>query len=387
MLDSAEFELKIVDAVYRGAYDPAELHRGIVLIAEYFGTSDAVLGEVDTTTPEAQISLGAGTVNEDFMREYAPYADLDPAPAKFAALATGIASTTDRLFSAEFLNTNVFLNEFLRPRGIEGTLGAPLLSSGGRFALVGLFQRSRSNPFGGVEIARLERLTPHLTRALQIRRLFLQNEARLEALEAIVNRNVTGMIGQASGGRVLFVNDAARAMAAACDGFSLNRDGRLMTPDRSAAKRLATLESDVKRGGAGGLVRIQRPSGRVAYVVLVSPLPSGGQILTRARGGVLFAIHDPNRRALSTVDHIAQMLHVPLGAAKVLEAMLEGTDLKDYAERESISINTVKFHLKTAFDRTGSRSQADLVRRALSVLKDLEPYFSGRDGFGRAKSS
>jgi hypothetical protein len=176
-------------------------------------------------------------------------------------------------------------------------------------------------------------------------------------------------------------------MAAARDGFSLNRDGRLMTHDRSAAKRLATLESDVKRGGAGGLVRIQRPSGRVAYVVLVSPLPSGGQILTRARGGVLFAIHDPNRRALSTVDHIAQMLHVPLGAAKVLEAMLEGTDLKDYAERESISINTVKFHLKTAFDRTGSRSQADLVRRALSVLKDLEPYFSGRDGFGRAKSS
>jgi hypothetical protein len=384
MLDSAEFELKIIDAVYRGAYDPAALHQAVILIGEYFGTSNAVLGEVDATAPEAQVSLGAGTVDENFMRDYAPFAEFDPAPAKFAALPTGTASTTDRLFSAEFLNTNVFLNEFLRPRGIEGTLGAPLLSSGGRFALVGLFQSSQSHPFGDVEIARLERLTPHLTRALQIRRLFLQTEARIEALEAIVNRNVTGMIGQARGGRALFVNDAARAMAAACDGFSLNREGRLMTPDRSAAKRLAALESDVRRGGAGGLVRIQRPSGRSAYVVLVSPLPSGGQILTSARGGVLFAMHDPSRGALSTVSRIAQMLHVPLGAAKVLEAMLEGTDLKDYAERESISINTVKFHLKTAFDRTGSRTQADLVRRALLAVNDLAPYFRIDDDSERA---
>jgi hypothetical protein len=131
-------------------------------------------------------------------------------------------------------------------------------------------------------------------------------------------------------------------------------------------------------------VRIQRPSGRSAYVVLVSPLPSGGQILTSARGGVLFAMHDPSRGALSTVSRIAQMLHVPLGAAKVLEAMLEGTDLKDYAERESISINTVKFHLKTAFDRTGSRTQADLVRRALLAVNDLAPYFRIDDDSERA---
>ena len=37
-----------------------------------------------------------------------------------------------------------------------------------------------------------------------------------------------------------------------------------------------------------------------------------------------------------------------------------------------ISPNTVKFHLKTAFERTGSRSQTDLVRRALRILTDLD---------------
>ena len=377
-MDKAAFELKIVDAVYRGAYDPGELHQALVLIAQYFGTSDALLGELDVTMPEAQISLGAGTFDADFMRDYAPYAEFDPAAAKFAALPTGTATTTDRMFSAEFLRTDVFLNEFFRPRGIERTLGAQLLSSGGRSALIGLFQGCRSEPFGDDEIARLERLTPHLTRALQIRRLFLQTEARAQALESVVNRNVTGMIGQSATGPILFVNDAMRAIAGAGDGLSLDREGRLVTSDRSVAKRLAALVSDVRRGGAGGLVRIQRPSGQSAYVVLVSPLPSGDQILARTRGGVLFAVHDPNRGTVSTVHRIAQVLHLPLGAAKVLEAILEGTDLKDYAERELISINTVKFHLKAAFDRTGSRSQADLVRRALLALNDLEPYFMNR---------
>jgi DNA-binding CsgD family transcriptional regulator len=56
----------------------------------------------------------------------------------------------------------------------------------------------------------------------------------------------------------------------------------------------------------------------------------------------------------------------------VVAALLDGIELKDYAEREMISPNTVKFHLKTAFERTGSRSQTDLVRRALRILTDLD---------------
>jgi len=78
------------------------------------------------------------------------------------------------------------------------------------------------------------------------------------------------------------------------------------------------------------------------------------------------------------VQRIAHLLHVTPGAAKVLEAILERIELKVYADRESISMNTVKFHLKTAFERTGTRSQADLVRRALQALNDLGPYFSDR---------
>jgi hypothetical protein len=244
--------------------------------------------------------------------------------------------------------------------------------------MVGIHHGTNREPFGDDDMACLRRLTPHLTRALQIRRLFLQSELRGQTLEAIVNRNQTGMIGISGDGPALFVNEAARVITGASDGISLNRAGRLIARDRTAAKHLATLETDVARGGAGGIIQIQRPSGRPPYVVLVSPLPSDENMTPRVRRGVLFAIHDPSRRIASAVQRIAHLLHVPLGAAKIVAAILQGVELKDYADREEISMNTVKFHLKTAFERTGSRSQADLMRRALMALNDLGPYFSNR---------
>jgi DNA-binding CsgD family transcriptional regulator len=378
MAHSADAEQKIVDTIYRGACDPAELRRAVELIARYFESGGVLFGEFDHASPDAQFTVGVGTIDDAFLRDYAPYAPLDPAPQKFAAMPTGRATTSDRMFSAEFLRGNAFLNEFLRPHGVEGTLAAPLLSTEGRFAIIGVHQGTGRERFGDDDIARLERLAPHLTRALQIRRLFLQRELRAEVLESVVNRHPAGIIGRSCDGAPLFVNDAARAVAAAADGIGLDRRGGIVTSDRVAAKRLAALEDDVARGGSGGLVRVARPSGRQPYLVLVSPLPSTEDILLRTRRGILIVIHDPSRRPVAAARRLAQVLHVPLGAAKVLEAILLGIELKDYADREGISANTVKFHLKTAFDRTGARNQADLVREALLALSDLGPYFPDR---------
>ena len=367
-------ERKIIDAVYRGACDPNDFGQAIELMAGYFDSSGVVLGEIDHAVPEAQFTIGVGTIDAAMLGDYPAVAEFDPAPEKFSALQTGAATTTDRMFPAEFLRRCVFLHEFLRPRGVQGTLGAPLSSAAGRSAIVGLHQGLGQDPFDDDDIFCLEQLTPHLTRALQIRRLFIQSKMRGHALEAILNRNPAGMIGLPAEGPALFVNSAARTLAATRDGIGIDRDGRLVTTDRHAMKRLAALQLDVLRGGAGGVVRIHRPSGKPAYLVLVSPLPKTEDLLQRAqRGGILIAIHDPARTIRSDFQRIALLLNLPLGAAKVVAALLRGLDLKDHAEQERISANTVKFHLKTAFERTGVRSQVDLVRRTLLALTDLEP--------------
>jgi DNA-binding CsgD family transcriptional regulator len=370
-----DLEVRIVDAIYRGACDSAEMGRSVELIAEYFDSPAVVLGELDRTQPQGGFTVGVRACDEQFIARYGPYAELDPAPKAYAALAVGTAAVTNQLFSESFRRRHIFVNEFLVPHGIDGTLGSPLLSAGGRFAMIGVFQREARRSYDHHDIARLERLTPHLTRALQIRRLLLQSEARGKTLEAIVDRNETAMIGLGGDGLALFVNSSVRKIAAAHDGIGIDRQGRLVAADRSVATRLAALQADVALGGAGGLVSIPRPSGRAPYVVLVSPLPSGDDLFPKSRNGVLFAIHDPAGRKPPTEQRIAELLRIPPGAAKVLQAILEGRDLREFAERADISMNTVRFHLKTAFALTGTHRQADLVRIALSALNDLGPYF------------
>jgi hypothetical protein len=280
MPQNTDVETKIVDAIYRGACDPAELMRAIELIASLFHSPAVVLGQIDHLQPEMRLAIGSGFMDAQEFVRYGQYAQVDPLPRAFAALATGTVTTSNRIVPEGKLRS-IFVNEYLLPLGAAEALGCPLLSSDGRFAALSVLQDAKRSSFDDEDIARLERLTPHLTRALQIRRLFLQSEARGQALESIVDRNETGMIGLRGGGPALFVNGAARALAAAHDGISLDQQGRLVTADRPAATRLGKLEADVLRGGAGGLVRIPRLSGGPPYVVLVSPLPSGDDLFSK----------------------------------------------------------------------------------------------------------
>src|SRR5579863_3311912 len=192
-------------------------------------------------------------------------------------------------------------------------------------------------------------------------------------MEAVLNSRPAGIICLGANGRPVFVNDAVRVLAAARDGVYLDRDGNIGITDQQGARQLLACQANVRRGGAGGVIRVRRPSGKLPYVVLVSPLPAQDLLLGDRRRGILITIHDPSRRIVTKVELVAQLLNLPYGAAKVVTALIDGTDLKDYAEQANISPNTVKFHLKKAFDLTGSRSQTDLVRRGLLALADLDP--------------
>jgi hypothetical protein len=39
--------------------------------------------------------------------------------------------------------------------------------------------------------------------------------------------------------------------------------------------------------------------------------------------------------------------------------------------REGVTIHTARFHLRTALTRTGTKTQADLVRSAVRLLRDM----------------
>lgn len=362
-------ETAIVDALYRGACDEGELGRAAGLLAEAFDCPAILLGDVDEISPGKNCLVGAGLMDAEQLRRCGRYAHLDPAPHAFLRLRPGSASTTHRVLDERVWRHGEFYQEFLRPLGIDHAVASPLHADGHRFSIIAVHQVQGRRVLGDDDAARLQRLTPHLARVMHLRRAFVQLAGQRSSMMSIVDRSATGLAGQGRDGAVLFVNGMMRALAAQRDGLSLDRRGLLVLADREASRQTARWHADVLAGGAGGYVRVPRPSRRQPYILSLSRLPMHDE--GPSLGGVLFAVVDPARRRVPTEPRIAAVLGLPPGPARVVRALVSGEDLKVYADRAGLSLSTVRSHLKAAFHRTGTHSQSDLVRLTLATLDGL----------------
>jgi DNA-binding CsgD family transcriptional regulator/GAF domain-containing protein len=368
---------RLVDALYRGVNDPGEFERALTMLSSSFACRSAALISLDAAAPATNIVMSTGLWSSDMAERYVrEFAAIDPAPAAFARLRVGTASTTDRMLTPEERHCP-FLHEFYLPLGLAETLGGTLQSSAGRFELIGLHRGPDRGAFEDAEVAQIERLMPHVARALQLRRAFRQLEAKLGGLEAALDRLEAGLVLLEPTGPASFINRAMQAIAKRGDGLSLDRRGRPVPSTAEARKCLDALLTAVARGGAGGTLAVPRPSGARPYPLLVAPAPSS---LVQApwapwmpRGSVhaLVVVHDPDTVRMADHEVLQQALGLSKGAARLLAALAAADDLKSFAEREGVTIHTARFHLRRALERTGTRSQTELVRLAVRMLRDF----------------
>ena len=120
-------------------------------------------------------------------------------------------------------------------------------------------------------------------------------------------------------------------------------------------------------------MRLARKDGGQPYAVHVVPLYSRSVAGLREADVpyILMIIHDPEVGVESPFDIVATVFELPTRTAEFVVALSEGETPNEYAERRGISINAVKYHLKTAFARTGFRRQSELAKAVARVLAEL----------------
>jgi GAF domain-containing protein len=365
----------LLGALYDSIIDDGALERALGLLAEQFHCLSAALVSFDAAAPETNVLAAAGTFAEPALqRSYqSEWAPRDPAPLAFSALSFGGVATTNTLFDTDYLKTCVFFQEFYRPNGFEECLGGNLSARNGHFALIGLQRGRDRRAFGRRDIVALERLTPHLGRALQLRRTFMQIGTRLKLLAQTIDRLAAGIIVLGNDGGEIHVNRAAREIAARNDGLWLDRNGAPHAAEHAAERALQQLCNDARAGGAGGIVRVPRREEARPYAILAAPLPASAAIGGGDPGlpSLLLVIHDPSARVATSPETIAAIFALPMATARLIAALAEGADAKSYAEQHGITLDAVKFHLKTAFAKTGLRTQSRLLQAVTRALADL----------------
>jgi DNA-binding CsgD family transcriptional regulator len=217
-------------------------------------------------------------------------------------------------------------------------------------------------------------LIPHLGRALKLQRdLGLVSVERNAAFDALDNMAL-GIIIIDSDARIKFSNEAARQIAAACDGLRLTA-GRLVVDEsdgdsiRKRAQRLikAALSDQMPPGEA---FEIARPSGGEPYTALISPL-GGGQ--TRVGWNTLdeqFAIvyvRDPDQPDETRAEILQRLYGLMPSQARLADLLASGYSLKDAAQKLGITLASARQYLKLVFQKTSTNRQAELTRKVLLV--------------------
>lgn len=260
-----------------------------------------------------------------------------------------------------------FLSRWLVPQGLAWAMGAVLSREpdAGEVLLLVHFAPDARLP-SPTALVHLDRLLPHVARAVQIDHKVEAARWEEEASRALVDRLPVGIVMVDAGGRVLSMNRRAEGFVAGADGLTVDRAGILRAATAAGSARLLELIGATAESGSSDAILVERPSQRRPFSVLVTPLADGGSEWGLRRAAAMVVIGDPDLEAEVSPDSLRALYGLTGRQAVLVSELCKGGRLEDVAGTFGISRNTAKVQLSRIFERTNTRRQSELIKMILS---------------------
>jgi len=277
----------------------------------------------------------------------------------------GFVYTPESALPLSQLERTEFYDGILRPTGVVHCFGACVLRRGDDVLSFTVVRSRTRGPYDVNELNLVRPILPHLRRAVQV------NE-RLSALARTRARLADGLDSLQHGvivvnrrGHVVFANQAARAIVALQDGLTIAADGLIPSSSKDRRRLRALLDDSVRTGageafGAGGAMTVARPSMKRPFVLLVAPLTL--PLEEGLSGMSTIFISDPESQ-IESIDELARRLYgLTTTEARVASAFAASGSLDQTAERLQLSRETVRWHVRHIYRKTGTNRQAALLK-------------------------
>lgn len=272
----------------------------------------------------------------------------------------------------ELMESEIY-NDFMRPGGRRYGLGVTVESGNVRFILN--FGRTLSEgDFDDTHFAALSRIAKFVPKALNTQRTLHAAEANNDASQAVMNQSPRGVLLLDSAHRVVFANRVANDLINAEQFLGIRRgqlvalgegEERRFRDALDAASREVGFHTILMLGGAGTENQV------ATSIVGISDGSSPILDLGVSRPTVLVDIVNHSEQPAIPPEHLIAAFGFTMQEARTASLLASGLSLPEVAARLSISRETVRYHLKGLFAKSGAHSQRELVQFITALLPPI----------------
>jgi DNA-binding CsgD family transcriptional regulator len=215
---------------------------------------------------------------------------------------------------------------------------------------------------------------PHLTKAVELGRMFRMLQARYKAALQALDHVHVGLAVALPGGEVIVQNAEADRVFDARQFLWKSADGRLTGHDADAVARVTqAIEAAARtcQGGGGQsdwMETIAGQSSDTGLLVDVAPLSDGRGELERGLNGALITLIDPTKVPKMKLSRFAKLYTLTSAETEVCGLLLEGATSAEIAERRATSPVTTKNQISSILAKTGVNRRAELIRLLMRVM-------------------
>jgi len=300
-----------------------------------------------------------------YLEKYVKLNPLFPALTFFEVGA--VRSQSDIIPYAEFHETR-FYREWVRPQGVVDVVFANLEKSATASAVLAVRRHERDGYVDDEARRRMALIVPHVRRAVLIGNVIDFHKTAAVMLTDTLAGFAAGVFLVDTNGQIVFVNASGQVMLG--EGKILrDGQGRFTAANAEADQVLrdvfaAAGSGDIAIGVKGISVPLPGTEGE-GWLAHVLPLTAGARReagITHAAAAAVFVRKASLDSSPSVMETIAKLYKLTPSELRVLQAVVEIGGMPAVADALGISESTVRTHLKSLFEKTGTHRQADLVK-------------------------
>lgn len=349
-------------------------------IHEAIGGRAVHLMAFDTRHGTLSYSDGADMAPQIDLEYIQKYQFIDPRVGLMAAQSLDSWLHCHEHLDDRFVANDPFYQEFLIPHGARYVSACKLADTEDATVILGCLRRSADGPLPAEALAFLDRLRPHLQRAVRLSQAQFVYSAQALVGHALVDKLRQPVMLLTTNGDVVLANEAARCLLRSTSLVQVV-ENRLVLPQayrQAFLDQCAELEHGVRTSAHAGadtdkafrsLHMTSEPGAAqdvlYGFFTLLVPERTLGSFGLRPL--VMLFFYHPTSAQVIDSDLLTAAFGLSHAECRVASLLADGLPLKSIADTLGVQYDTVRKQLMSIYQKTATNRQPELVRLLMNL--------------------